>query len=166
MRRIGGDDRVALIARCAAGSTGKGTVASSIGRFWSKVRPAIRRMPWAAILIGAWFLIGAVIPVGRAVVDHLALPLASGADARVHIRFGAGELAGEAGVPGTEAAEAAGVAAWCAATAAALITSGKPISPGRPSSTTGTRSKSIRTSAPIRAARSASVPRSAATRTE
>lgn len=57
--------------------------------------------PWAAIVIGGWFLIGAAIPVGRAVTDHLTLPLASGADARVRIRFGAGELAGHAAAPGT-----------------------------------------------------------------
>ena len=57
--------------------------------------------PWAAVVLGAWFLIGAALPIGRAVADHLALPLASGADARVRIRFGAGELAGHAAAPGT-----------------------------------------------------------------
>ncbi len=56
--------------------------------------------PWAAVAIGVWFLVGAVLSVGRAPTDHLALPLAGAADARVRIRFGAGELTGRTAAPG------------------------------------------------------------------
>jgi hypothetical protein len=48
--------------------------------------------PWVLVGLGAWFLIGALLPSGGSVVEQLAIPLAGATDARVRIRFGAGEL--------------------------------------------------------------------------
>ena len=47
--------------------------------------------PWAVILLGIWFLIGAFVP-GRPPLEQLALPLDGAERADVRIRFGAGEL--------------------------------------------------------------------------
>jgi hypothetical protein len=56
--------------------------------------------PWVAVVIGAWFVLGAFIPVGRGPTEQLALPLTGTADAAVAIRFGAGELTARAAAPG------------------------------------------------------------------
>ncbi len=71
------------------GQLGKGP-GETLYEFW----------PWAAVAIGVWFLVGAVLPLGRPATDRLALPLAGQSDARVRIRFGAGELSGRAAAPG------------------------------------------------------------------
>jgi hypothetical protein len=47
--------------------------------------------PWLAIGLGAWFLIGALVPGGRP-VEALAIPLAGAPTAAVKVRFGAGVL--------------------------------------------------------------------------
>ncbi|HEX7471983.1 MAG TPA: hypothetical protein VF323_02795 [Candidatus Limnocylindrales bacterium] len=62
----------------------------TIDRYW----------PWVAIALGTWFVVGAVLPFGRSVMERLALPLAGAADASVRIRFGAGELSGHAAASG------------------------------------------------------------------
>jgi hypothetical protein len=71
------------------GQLGKGP-GETVNEYW----------PWVAIVVGAWFLIGAVFPGGRGATEQLALPLAGAADASVRIRFGAGDLSGHAASPG------------------------------------------------------------------
>ena len=65
--------------------------------------------PWVAVVIGAWFVLGAFVPVGRGPTEQLALPLvvtavtpltADAADARIAIKFGAGALTAHAAAPG------------------------------------------------------------------
>lgn len=56
--------------------------------------------PWAAIALGAWFLVGAVVPGGRGLEETLQVPLEGVSEARVKIRFGAGELRTQAASPG------------------------------------------------------------------
>lgn len=51
-----------------------------------------RVWPWAAVGLGAWFLLGAVVPLGQPAVEALALDLGTRSDARVTVRFGAGDL--------------------------------------------------------------------------
>ena len=51
-----------------------------------------RTWPWAALVLGAWFLVGAIVPDRDAAVETLALPLGDRPDAQVVIRFGAGDL--------------------------------------------------------------------------
>jgi hypothetical protein len=48
--------------------------------------------PVALIALGIWFVIGAVVPSGRGLVESLSLPLAGASQASVRIRFGAGNL--------------------------------------------------------------------------
>jgi hypothetical protein len=48
--------------------------------------------PWAAIVLGAWFIVGALVPLRAAPTEELARPLGTLAEAAVRIRFGAGEL--------------------------------------------------------------------------
>jgi hypothetical protein len=47
--------------------------------------------PWLLVGLGAWFLIGAVVP-GRRPDESLAVPLRGAQEARIAIRFGAGRL--------------------------------------------------------------------------
>ena len=56
--------------------------------------------PWALVVLGVWFVIGAVVPSGRGLTETLALPLAGAADAGVRIRFGAGNLSTRPAAPG------------------------------------------------------------------
>jgi hypothetical protein len=56
--------------------------------------------PWVAVVIGAWFVIGAFIPVGRGPTETLALPLSGAPDAAVSVKFGAGTLSARAAAPG------------------------------------------------------------------
>jgi hypothetical protein len=56
--------------------------------------------PWALILLGAWFVIGAIAPVGRGLVESLEIPLGTDADASVRIGFGAGTLTTRAAAAG------------------------------------------------------------------
>ena len=78
-----------ILLMSTTGQLGKGP-GETINEYW----------PWAAIAVGAWFLVGAVLPVGAGAMERLALPLAGASDASVRIRFGAGELAGRAAAPG------------------------------------------------------------------
>jgi hypothetical protein len=55
--------------------------AELIGQYW----------PWALIVLGIWFLVGALVPGGSA-TESLAIPLAGAPSAAVRIQFGAGEL--------------------------------------------------------------------------
>jgi hypothetical protein len=55
--------------------------------------------PWLLVGLGAWFLIGAVVP-GRRPDESLTIPLRGAQDARIAIRFGAGRLAVGAARPG------------------------------------------------------------------
>lgn len=48
--------------------------------------------PWAAVALGAWFILGAVLPAGAAPSETLAVLLDGATQADVRIRFGAGEL--------------------------------------------------------------------------
>lgn len=48
--------------------------------------------PWLAVGLGAWFLVGAVAPVGPGLVERLELPSSGLAGAVVRLKFGAGEL--------------------------------------------------------------------------
>ena len=56
--------------------------------------------PWVAVVIGAWFVLGAFIPVGRGPTEQLALPLVGTTDASVAVKFGAGTLQARAAAPG------------------------------------------------------------------
>jgi hypothetical protein len=55
--------------------------------------------PWVLVILGVWFLIGAFVPGGRA-VEALVVPLGDARQAKVDIRFGAGELAIHRAAPG------------------------------------------------------------------
>ena len=55
--------------------------------------------PWVLVILGVWFLIGAFVPGGRA-VEALTVPLGDARQAKVDIRFGAGELAIHRAAPG------------------------------------------------------------------
>jgi hypothetical protein len=48
--------------------------------------------PWALVVLGIWFVIGAFVPSGRGLTETLALPLAGAAQASIRIRYGAGNL--------------------------------------------------------------------------
>lgn len=48
--------------------------------------------PWAAIALGVWFLVGAVVGGGRGPVTDVVVPLEPATDASIRIRFGAGRL--------------------------------------------------------------------------
>lgn len=48
--------------------------------------------PWAAIVLGGWFLLGAVLPGQKGPDEGLQIPLGGASDARIRIRFGAGEI--------------------------------------------------------------------------
>jgi hypothetical protein len=48
--------------------------------------------PWAAIALGAWFIVGALVPLTASAIEELAVPLGTLAEAAIRIRFGAGEL--------------------------------------------------------------------------
>jgi hypothetical protein len=56
--------------------------------------------PWLLVGLGVWFLIGAIIPGGRALTEELAIPLGGVPSAAVRIRFGAGTLTTHAAAPG------------------------------------------------------------------
>ena len=83
--------------------TGVGVVllASTTGQLGTGPGETIDRYwPWAAIAVGAWFIVGAVLPFGGGAIERLILPLAGTSDASVRIRFGAGELKGRAAAAG------------------------------------------------------------------
>lgn len=48
--------------------------------------------PWLAIALGAWFIVGALVPPGSRVEERLVVPLAGAGMAAVRLRFGAGTL--------------------------------------------------------------------------
>jgi len=56
--------------------------------------------PWGAVILGIWFVIGAVLPIGGRPLEQLSLPLEGSGDAAIKIGFGAGELSGRAARPG------------------------------------------------------------------
>lgn len=58
-----------------------------------------RAWPWLVIGLGVWFLIGAIVPGGRA-AETLAIPLDGADAASVRISFGAGELTTRPAAPG------------------------------------------------------------------
>jgi hypothetical protein len=56
--------------------------------------------PWAVIVLGLWFLVGAILPVRDVPEESLALPLANRTEAAIDVKFGAGDLAIGRGKPG------------------------------------------------------------------
>ena len=56
--------------------------------------------PWFLIVLGAWFVLGAILPRGHGPVEQLELGLDGATQAAVRIRFGAGELSARAAAPG------------------------------------------------------------------
>ncbi len=56
--------------------------------------------PWAAIVLGVWFLLGAFLSGHEGPVESLAIPLEASTDASVRIRYGAGELTTGRAAPG------------------------------------------------------------------
>ena len=56
--------------------------------------------PWLLIVLGVWFLIGALIPRGRAPDEALVVPLDGVQQATVRVRFGAGTLDSTVAAPG------------------------------------------------------------------
>ena len=56
--------------------------------------------PWALVLLGSWFLIGALVTGGQ-LVETLELPLGDAQQAQVEIKFGAGELVTRRATPGS-----------------------------------------------------------------
>jgi hypothetical protein len=61
-----------------------------IGDYW----------PWALVILGVWFVIGAFVPSGRGLTETLQLPLGGASEARVRIGYGAGNLAIGSAAPG------------------------------------------------------------------
>jgi hypothetical protein len=59
-----------------------------------------RAWPWAALVLGLWFLVGAIVPDRDVPVERLGIPLGSRTSAAVVIRFGAGDLHLAAAAPG------------------------------------------------------------------
>jgi hypothetical protein len=56
--------------------------------------------PWFLIVLGVWFVIGAVLPIGRGPIEALELPLGAASEAAIKVKFGAGELTAGAAGPG------------------------------------------------------------------
>ena len=52
----------------------------------------VQGWPWAAIALGVWFLLGAVLGGGKGPITDVVVPLEAGSDASIRIRFGAGRL--------------------------------------------------------------------------
>lgn len=71
---------IALLAS-TTGSVSVGP-AELVGTWW----------PWAAVVLGAWFVVGAFVTGGR-LMEQLVVPLGSAVRAQVRIKFGAGRLA-------------------------------------------------------------------------
>lgn len=53
-----------------------------VGEYW----------PWALVILGVWFIIGAFLPSGRGLTETLAVPLQGAATASIRIGYGAGNL--------------------------------------------------------------------------
>lgn len=77
-----------LLLASTTGSLGVGPV-ELVAEWW----------PWALVVLGVWFLIGAFVPRGRR-METLELPLGDAQEARVDIKFGAGELVTRKAAPG------------------------------------------------------------------
>lgn len=77
-----------LLLASTTGSLGIGP-GELIERYW----------PWVLIVLGIWFLIGAIVP-GRRANETLAIPLGAVEAASVRISFGAGELTTHPAAPG------------------------------------------------------------------
>ncbi|HEY8438771.1 MAG TPA: hypothetical protein VIK65_09190 [Candidatus Limnocylindrales bacterium] len=56
--------------------------------------------PVLLVAVGAWFVIGAILPFGARPNEELAVPLGGASSADVRIRFGAGELVARRAQPG------------------------------------------------------------------
>jgi hypothetical protein len=56
--------------------------------------------PWLAVGLGAWYIVGSVVPRGPGLTEVLAIPLEVATESAVRIRFGAGELATRTAAPG------------------------------------------------------------------
>jgi len=56
--------------------------------------------PWALVILGVWFIIGAFLPSGRRQTETLAIPLAGASEAAIRIGYGAGTLVVGAAAPG------------------------------------------------------------------
>lgn len=61
-----------------------------IGQYW----------PWALVILGVWFIIGAFVPSGRGLTETLAVPLQGATDASIRIGYGAGNLTVGPAAPG------------------------------------------------------------------
>ncbi len=48
--------------------------------------------PWALVILGIWFVIGAFLPSGRRMTEDLSVPLAGASEAWIRIGYGAGNL--------------------------------------------------------------------------
>ena len=67
-------------------------LAGTTGRLESPADLIEKWWPVAAIGLGIWFVIGALVPLGSGPVEDLAIPLAGVSEGHVRIRFGAGAL--------------------------------------------------------------------------
>ena len=56
--------------------------------------------PWFLIALGVWFVLGALLPIGRGPIEALDLPLGIASEAAIKVKFGAGELTSGAAGPG------------------------------------------------------------------
>lgn len=73
---------------------------STTGRLGTDLGALIAQWwPWLLVGLGAWFLIGALVP-GRRPDESLAIPLGDAQEARIALRFGAGRLTVGAARPG------------------------------------------------------------------
>jgi hypothetical protein len=79
---------------------GVGLFLSTTGRLGTGPTELIAEYwPWVLVGLGAWFLIGALIP-GRRPEESLVIPLGGAQEARVAIKFGAGRLVASPAAPG------------------------------------------------------------------
>jgi hypothetical protein len=68
-------------------------LASTTGRIGTGPSDLISQYwPWALIILGAWFIIGAFVPSGRGLTETLAVPLDGATGAFIRIGYGAGNL--------------------------------------------------------------------------
>ncbi|HEY7522529.1 MAG TPA: hypothetical protein VH720_02585 [Candidatus Limnocylindrales bacterium] len=56
--------------------------------------------PWALVIVGAWFLLGAVWPWGPRHAETVVVPLAGAGEGNIRIKFGAGGLTSHVAAPG------------------------------------------------------------------
>lgn len=78
-----------VLLQSTTGNLGEGPI-ELIGEWW----------PWLAVGLGAWYIVGSIVPHGAGLTETLALPLEGTTEAAVRIRFGAGQLTTRTAVSG------------------------------------------------------------------